>query len=497
MGRYILALDQGTSSSRAILYGDSFTPIATSQREFAQHYLNDSWVEHDPKEIWESQYQMAVAAIKNAGISPREIASIGITNQRETTIIWDRNTGEPIYNAIVWMCRRTSDYCLTLKEQGWSERIRKKTGLIIDAYFSATKIHWILENVPGAREKAQRGELMFGTVDTWLLYKLTGGKVHATDYTNASRTMMFNIHTGEYDGELLDLFEIPLSMLPEVRPSSGDFGKTDPSLFDGAEIPIGGIAGDQQAALFGHGCFSDGMAKNTYGTGCFTLMNTGENPVESAHGLVTTIAAHVNGKTTYALEGSVFNAGSSIKWLRDEMRLIEHAADSEAASLRVSDSDGVYVVPAFSGLGAPYWDMYARGIIVGLTRNTNKNHIIRATLESIAFQTADVLFAMEKDFGAPIKSLEVDGGACANNFLMQFQADILDCRVLRPRNIEVTALGAAYLAGLSCGIVSSCEELSSLIQMEREFLPNMSQKRRDNLMRGWSKAVNRSQNWAE
>ena len=497
MGRYILALDQGTSSSRAILYGDSFTPVASSQREFKQHYLNDSWVEHDPREIWETQYQMAVAAIKNAGISPREIASIGITNQRETTIIWDRNTGEPIYNAIVWMCRRTSDYCLTLKEQGWSERIRKKTGLIIDAYFSATKIHWILENVPGAREKAQKGELMFGTVDTWLLYKLTGGKVHATDYTNASRTMMFNIHTGEYDGELLDLFEIPLSMLPEVRPSSGDFGKTDPSLFDGAEIPIGGIAGDQQSALFGHGCFSDGMAKNTYGTGCFTLMNTGENPVESAHGLVTTIAAHLNGKTTYALEGSVFNAGSSIKWLRDEMRLIEHAADSEAASLRVSDSDGVYVVPAFSGLGAPYWDMYARGIIVGLTRNTNKNHIIRATLESIAFQTADVLFAMEKDFGAPIKSLEVDGGACANNFLMQFQADILDCRVLRPRNIEVTALGAAYLAGLSCGIAGSCEERSSLIQMERDFLPNMSQKRRENLMRGWSKAVNRSQNWAE
>lgn len=496
MKKYILALDQGTSSSRAVLYDDNFHPISTIQKEFTQYYSNDSWVEHDANEIWQTQLAVAQEAIQKAAVSPGQIAAIGITNQRETTVVWDKKTGEPICNAIVWMCRRTSDYCSRLKEQGWSERIKKKTGLIIDAYFSATKVRWILKNVPGAQERAARGELLFGTIDSWLLYRLTGGKVHATDYTNASRTMMFNIHTGQWDGELLDLFEIPESMLPRVLPSSGVLGYTLPSLF-GESILIGGIAGDQQAALFGHGCFGRGMAKNTYGTGCFTLLHTGEEPIESAHGLLTTIASHIDGRTTYALEGSVFNAGSSIKWLRDEMKLIDSASESEIAALSVPDTDGVYLVPAFSGLGAPYWDMYARGIMIGMTRNTNRNHMIRATLESIAFQTADVLTAMKKDLGSDLKSLEVDGGASANNFLMQFQADLLDCPVLRPQNIEVTALGAAYLAGLACHLIRSCEDVSSLIQIEREFIPAMPVEERRRRMYGWEKAVDRSRNWAE
>ena len=498
MGKtYILSLDQGTSSSRAIVYDQEFHTVATDQAEFSQIYKNDSWVEHDPEEIWRTQYNTAKNALKKAGVQPQDVAAIGITNQRETTIVWDRKTGKPVYNAIVWMCRRTSDYCTQLKQDGLEDMIRNKTGLVLDAYFSATKIRWILDNVPGARFRAQRGELLFGTVDAWLLYKLTGGKVHATDYTNASRTMLFNIFEGQYDEELLELFGIPACMLPRVLPSSGVFGYTDPALFDGASIAIGGIAGDQQAALFGHGCFEKGMAKNTYGTGCFTLMNTGRTAARSRHGLLTTVAIHLDGQTTYALEGSVFNAGSAVKWLRDEMRIIDSAAESEAAALRVQDTDGVYVVPAFSGLGAPYWDMYARGTIVGITRGTNRDHIVRAVLEAIAYETQDVLYAMSIDLGEDVHSLEVDGGACANNFLMQFQADILGCRVLRPQNIEVTALGAAYLAGLAADVAGSCADLARLTRIEREFLPKMPPAERQRNLDGWRRAVGRSRGWAK
>lgn len=493
MKQYIMALDQGTSSSRTIIYDGKFNTVAVEQEEFTQYYKNDSWVEHDPMEIWETQLRTAKRALSKSGLSASDIAAIGITNQRETTIVWDRKTGKPVYNAIVWMCKRTSDYCTLLKEQGYSEKIKKKTGLMIDSYFSATKIKWILENVDGAMHRAKNGELLFGTVDSWLLYNLTEGRVHATDYTNASRTMLFNIHSGEFDGELLDLFGIPRSMLPEVRPNSCDFGNT--RLF-GGEIMIGGMAGDQQSSLFGHGCFHVGMAKNTYGTGCFTLLNTGDTPVDSDNGLITTIAINLDGKTSYALEGSVFNAGSTVKWLRDELGLIKTAAESEELARSVEDSGGIYLVPAFSGLGAPYWDMYARGTIVGITRNTNRAHIVRAVLEAIAYETADVLNAMSRDMGEGLSSLEVDGGACANDFMMQFQADILNCAVLRPRDIEATARGAAYLAALSSGMVSSLSELSRLIEIECKFLPLMNAEKRERLVSGWNKAVSRSLNWS-
>ena len=494
---YILALDQGTSSSRAIVYDSALRTIAVEQCEFTQHYPQEGWVEHDPEEIWETQYAVARRAIRKAGIAPQQIASIGITNQRETAIVWERATGKPICNAIVWMCRRTADYCSSLIAQGWAEKIREKTGLVADAYFSATKVRWMLQNVPGAMEKARQGELLFGTVDSWLLYKLTGGRVHATDYTNASRTMLFNIFTGKYDSELLSLMDIPADMLPEVLPSSGEFGQTAPELFDGACIPICGIAGDQQAALFGHGCFRKGMAKNTYGTGCFTLMNTGTEPMRSAHGLLTTIAVNLDGATYYALEGSVFNAGSSIQWLRDELHLIGSAMESERCARAVPDTGGVYMVPAFSGLGAPYWDMYARGAILGITRGATRNHIVRAVLEGIAFETRDVLEAMAQDSGSPIGRLEVDGGACANDFLMQFQADILGAHVLRPLNIEVTALGAAYLAALGCGLIPSLDALTALTYIEREFAPEMGAGERQKRISGWEKAVSRSRDWAE
>lgn len=495
--QYILALDQGTSSSRAILYGSDFRPISAAQTEFTQLYPHDGWVEHDPEEIWRTQYDMARQAIAKAGAQPSSVAAIGITNQRETTIVWDKTTGEPVYNAIVWMCRRTAGLCTQLREQGWADVIRKKTGLVVDAYFSGTKVKWILDNVPGARARAKRGELLFGTVDSWLLYRLTGGAVHATDYTNAARTMLFNIHTGEWDDELLRLLDIPACMLPRVLPSSCCFGYTDPALFDGARILVGGIAGDQHASLFGHGCIAPGMAKNTYGTGCFTLVHTGETPLESQHGLLTTIALHLDGKTYYALEGSVFNAGSTIKWLRDELKIISTAAESEALACSVSDTGGVYLVPAFSGLGAPYWDMYARGTLVGMTRSTSRAHIVRAALESIAYQTGDVLRAMEGDLGQCLCSLAVDGGACANNFLMQFQADLLNCNVVRPQNIEVTALGAAYLAGLACGALHSAGEIANLNTPDRTFSPVMHAGQRDVHMRQWQRAVKRSLGWAE
>ena len=494
MSKYIMALDQGTSSSRTIIYNERFETVAVSQKEFTQIYKNDSWVEHDPMEIWETQLSTAKAALAESGVSPFDIAAIGITNQRETTVVWDKNTGKPVYNAIVWMCKRTSDYCSALKEQGWSEKIKAKTGLPIDSYFSATKIRWILHNVDGALEKAKNGDLLFGTIDCWLLYNLTEGKVHATDYTNASRTMIFNIHTGEYDGELLDLFGIPRSMLPEVFPNSCEFGRT--TLF-GGDIMIGGMAGDQQSSLFGHGCFFPGMAKNTYGTGCFTLVNTGDLPIESEHGLITTVAINLDGKTHYALEGSVFNAGSTVKWLRDEMGLITSASETESIAKSVDDTNGVYLVPAFTGLGAPYWDMYARGTIIGITRKTNRAHIVRAVLEAIVFETADVLQAMSLDMGRSLDSLEVDGGACANNFMMQMQADIMNCAVLRPKDIEATARGAAYLAALASGVVTSLDDLSGLTSIDMKFLPLMDNKKRTALLAGWKKAVSRSLNWAE
>ena len=495
--QYILSLDQGTSSSRAVVFDANFHICGFSQQEFTQIYANDSWVEHDPEEIWQSQYQSALRAIENAGISPAQIASIGITNQRETTIVWDRKTGKPIYNAIVWMCRRTSDYCTRLQEQGYTDLIRKKTGLIIDSYFSATKIMWLLDNIPGAREKAEHGDLMFGTVDSWLLYKLTGGAAHKTDYTNASRTMLFNIFDGKFDPELLDLLHIPASMLPEVLPSNSVFGHTHPDLFGGCSLPVGGIAGDQHAALLGHGCVSSGMAKNTYGTGCFLLMNTGTTPVTSENGLLTTVAFNIDGTTYYALEGSIFNAGSTVQWLRDELQIIDTSAASEALAASVSDTDGVYLVPAFSGLGAPYWDMYARGLLIGITRNTNRAHITRAVLESIAFQVHAVIHAMEQDAGIDISSLEVDGGACANDLLMQFQADILNKRIMRPRSLEATALGAAFLAGLSSGLLPSLTDTASHNSVEALFLPKMDEAQRIKRLTGWEKAVSRAKAWAE
>lgn len=488
--RYIMALDQGTTSSRCIIFDREGEIVASSQKEFKQYYPNNGWVEQNPNEIWSSELSVMVEAMADKGIDSREIAAIGITNQRETTVIWDKITGEPVYNAIVWQCRRTADMIKELEYKGCFEMIRSKTGLIPDPYFSATKATWILDNVEGARERAERGQLLFGTVDTWLIYKLTKGRVHATDYTNASRTMLFNIHTCEWDKELLELFKIPECMLPEVKNSSEIYGMTDETVFGGS-VPITGVAGDQQAALFGQCCFGEGNAKNTYGTGCFLLMNTGEKIVESSNGLLTTIAIGLDGKVQYALEGSVFVAGAAIKWLRDELRLIESAAETEAMARSVKDSNGVYVVPAFTGLGAPYWDAYARGAVFGLTRGTTREHFVRATLESLAYQTGDVLRAMEEDSKIKMSSLRVDGGASANDFLLQFQADILGAEIERPKVIETTALGAAYLAGLAVGYYADVEEIRENWQVSRRFRPAMSKEERTRLYAGWRDAVDR------
>ncbi|KXG76970.1 Glycerol kinase [Fervidicola ferrireducens] len=494
MARYVMALDQGTTSSRAIIFDENGSIVSVAQKEFTQIYPKPGWVEHDPMEIWGTQIGVAREALEKARIAPDEIAAIGITNQRETTIVWDKNTGKPVYNAIVWQCRRTAPICDDLKAKGLAEVIRSKTGLVVDAYFSGTKIKWILDNVEGVREKAERGEVLFGNVDTWLIWNLTGGKVHVTDYSNASRTMIFNIHTLDWDEDILRELGIPRAMLPQVKPSSFVYGHTDREIF-GAEVPIAGDAGDQQAALFGQACYKPGMAKNTYGTGCFMLMNTGEKAVESQSGLLTTIAWGVNGKVEYALEGSIFIAGAVVQWLRDELRIIDNSAQSEEYATKVEDTNGVYLVPAFVGLGAPYWDMYARGVIVGLTRGTKREHIIRAALESIAYQTRDVLEAMQKDSGITLTNLKVDGGAVANNFLMQFQSDILGVPVSRPKVTETTALGAAYLAGLAVGYWKDMDEIAAKWQIDREFKPAMAMEVREKLYAGWKKAVKRALDW--
>lgn len=491
-----MALDQGTTSSRAIIFDENGTIKGVTNREFTQIYPKPGWVEHDPMEIWGSQNGVAREVLSKSGLTPSDIAAIGITNQRETTIVWDKNTGKPVYNAIVWQCRRTAPICDELKAKGLTETIREKTGLVIDAYFSGTKIKWILDNVEGAREKAEKGELLFGNVDTWLIWNLTGGKVHVTDYSNASRTMLFNIHTLDWDDDILAELNIPRAMLPKVMPSSHVYGYTTSEVF-GGEVPIAGDAGDQQAALFGQACYSPGMAKNTYGTGCFMLMNTGEKAVKSESGLLTTIAWGVNGKVEYALEGSIFIAGAVVQWLRDELRILDNAAQSEELATKVQDNNGVYLVPAFVGLGAPYWDMYARGTIVGLTRGAKREHIVRAALESICYQTRDVLEAMQKDSGITLKNLKVDGGAVANNFLMQFQSDILGVPVDRPKVIETTALGAAYLAGLAVGYWKDKDDIASKWQIDRTFQPEMDSENREKLYKGWKKAVERALNWED
>ena len=495
--KYIMALDQGTTSSRAILFDKEGNVVATSQKEFTQFYPKVGWVEHNPMEIWGSQSGVMREVLETNSIRPEEVCAIGITNQRETTIVWEKSTGKPIYNAIVWQCRRTSEICDELKEKGYEKLIKDKTGLILDAYFSATKVKWILDNVEGAREKAENGELLFGTVDTWLIWNLTRGKVHVTDYTNAARTMLYNIKELKWDDEILEILDIPKSMLPDVKPSSYVYGHTDEGMLSGAQIPIAGCAGDQQAALFGQTCFEEGSAKNTYGTGCFMLMNTGENIVESKHGLLTTIAWGVDGKVEYALEGSIFIGGASIQWLRDELRVLYDAKQSEFYANSVKDTNGVYVVPAFAGLGAPYWDMYARGAIMGLTRGANRAHLVRATLESIAYQVKDVLNAMQEDSGLKLKDLRVDGGASSNNFLMQFQSDILDVNIDRPKVVETTALGAAYLAGLAVEFYNNKDEIKKSWIIDREFIPNMSDDKRNLLYKGWKKAVSRSLLWAK
>ena len=494
-GKFLLALDQGTTSSRSILFNKNGVIEASAQKEFTQIFPQPGWVEHDPMEIWSSQVSVTTEAIARAGIGPDDIAAIGITNQRETTIVWHKETGKPVYNAIVWQCRRTSDYCESLKEKGFDKKIKEKTGLVVDAYFSGTKVKWILDHVEGARAEALKGNLMFGTVDSWLIYNLTSKKVHVTDYTNASRTMLFNIHTLQWDQEILDELGIPNSMLPSVKESSADFGYTDSRIL-GWEIPIRGVAGDQQAALFGQQCFDKGMVKNTYGTGCFILMNTGETAVDSKNNLLTTIAWGLDGKVEYALEGGVFVAGAAIQWLRDGLRMIDNAAFTEAYSTKVEDSQGVYVVPAFSGLGAPYWDQYARGIIVGLTRGVEKEHFIRATVESLAYQSYDVIEAMKEDAGLDLKMIRVDGGASANNFLMQFQADIADASVVRPAIIESTALGAAYLAGLAIGFYKDKDDIRLNAATEKIFVPNMDGQQRRELICGWKEAVKRAFGWA-
>ena len=496
MAQYIMALDAGTTSNRCILFDQEGRARAAAQKEFPQIFPKPGWVEHDAREIWATQLGVAVEAMGKIGATAADIAAIGITNQRETTVVWDRATGEPVYNAIVWQCRRTSAYCDELKARGYAEAIRRKTGLVVDAYFSGPKIRWILDNVPGARRRAEAGELLFGTVETWLIWLLTGGRVHVTDYSNASRTMLFNINTLDWDEELLDLMDIPRSMLPTPVPSSQVYGETDPGFF-GRSIPIAGAAGDQQAALFGQACFTPGQAKNTYGTGCFLLMNTGDKPVFSSSGLVTTVAWSLGNRVSYALEGSIFVAGAAIQWLRDEMRLIDSAADSEYHAGKVADTAGCYVVPAFTGLGAPYWDQYARGAIVGLTRGVNKNHIIRATLESIAYQVSDVLEAMRADSGIALTSLKVDGGASSNNVLMQLQADILQVTVHRPVCVETTALGAAYLAGLAVDYWSSQEEIARNWAVDRTFLPAITTQERDKKLQGWKRAVTRAFDWEE
>ena len=496
MAKYILAIDAGTTSSRAILFDHDGQMCAVSQKEFPQYYPQPGWVEHDPLEIWDTQLEVIQNVVEKAGASFADIAAIGITNQRETTIVWDKKTGEPVYNAIVWQCRRTAEYCDGLKAQGLAESIREKTGLLIDPYFSGSKIHWILENVPGAREKAEKGDLLFGTVDSWLIWKLTGGVSHVTDYSNASRTMCFNIHSLSWDEDILDILGIPAQMLPEVKPSGSFLGTTDPALTE-VPIPIAGAAGDQQAALFGQACFEPGQAKNTYGTGCFLLMNTGEKPIFSDNGLVTTIAWGYDGKVNYALEGSIFTAGAAVQWLRDELMLIKSASETEAAARSVPDSNGVYLVPAFTGLGAPYWDPYARGAIVGLTRGANRNHIIRAVLESIAYQTDDVLDVMQKDSGIHLSSLKVDGGAAANNFLMQFQADVINAPVLRPSCLETTAMGAAFFAGLTVGFWDSQADIVRNLRISSEFTPQQDDAWRTKARDNWHKAVSRSLNWTK
>lgn len=494
--KYICALDAGTTSNRCIIFDHESNIVSMVQREFTQIYPKPGWVEHNPSEIWSTMLGAAVEALQKADIDPSEIAAIGITNQRETTIVWDKNTGEPIYNAIVWQCRRTAEYCDSLKEKGLADKFREKTGLVIDAYFSGTKLKWILDNVPGARKKAENGDLLFGTVECFLIWKLTKGRVHASDYSNAARTQLFNINTLEWDEEILNEFDIPTSMLPKVRPSSGVFGMCDTQWF-GCEIPIAGAAGDQQSALFGQNCFEEGSVKNTYGTGCFLLMNTGEKPVFSKNGLVTTIAWGIDGCVNYALEGSVFIAGASIQWLRDELKMIDSAEDTEYLACKVKDTGGCYVVPAFTGLGAPYWNQYARGIITGLTRGVNKYHIIRAVLESITFETMDVLKAMEADSGIALKSLKVDGGASANNFLMQTQADIAGIDVIRPACVETTAMGAAFLAGLAVGFWDSKEDLKKNIHEGRTFTPSIAIKEREEKIKGWKRAVRTASAWAE
>ena len=496
MAKYIMALDAGTTSNRCILFNKKGEILSVAQKEFTQIFPEPGWVEHDANEIWSTQLGVAVEAMSKIGASAKDIAAIGITNQRETTIVWDKETGEPVYHAIVWQCRRTSEYCDSLKEKGLTDTFRKKTGLVIDAYFSGTKLKWILDHVPGVRERAERGELLFGTVDTWLIWKLTKGKVHVTEYSNASRTMMYNISELQWDRDILKELDIPESMLPQVRPSSEVYGMTDASFF-GGEIPIASAAGDQQAALFGQTCFAAGDTKNTYGTGCFLLMNTGEKPVFSENGLVTTIAWGLDGKVNYALEGSIFIGGASIQWLRDEMRLVDSAEDSEYMAQKVPDTNGCYVVPAFTGLGAPYWNQYARGTIVGITRGVNKYHMIRATLESIAYQTNDVLQAMKEDAGMDIGALKVDGGASANDFLMQVQADIIDTPVLRPVCLESTAAGAAYLAGLAVGYWQNKEDIIQNFAISKTFYPEISEEERTSRIAGWERAVRCAVSWTE
>lgn len=496
MKKYVMALDAGTTSNRCILFNERGEMCSVAQREFTQYFPKPGWVEHDADEIWASQLGVAVEAMNMIGATAEEIAAIGITNQRETAVVWDKNTGVPVYHAIVWQCRRTAEYCDELKERGLTDQFRKKTGLVIDAYFSATKIKWILDNVPGAREKAENGDLLFGTVETWLIWKLTKGAVHVTDYSNASRTMLFNINTLEWDDEILSELDIPKSMLPEVKPSSCIYGEADSS-FLGGPVPIAGAAGDQQAALFGQTCFTAGEAKNTYGTGCFLLMNTGEKPIFSENGLVTTIAWGLDGKVYYALEGSIFVAGAAVQWLRDELRVIDSAADSEYMAKKVKDTNGCYVVPAFTGLGAPYWDQYARGTIVGITRGVNKYHIIRATLESLAYQVNDVMRAMESDSGIKIASLKVDGGASANDFLMQTQADIVNVPVIRPQCVETTAMGAAYLAGLAVEYWKNKEDVIKNWTSDYIFEPSIEKADRENRIKGWNKAVKYAYGWAK
>lgn len=496
MQKYIMALDQGTTSSRCILFDKEGAICSMAQKEFTQIYPQPGWVEHNPREIWSSQMAVVTEAMANIGVSAQDIAGIGITNQRETTIVWDKKTGEPVYHAIVWQCRRTAEVIDALKAQGYEKMIREKTGLIPDAYFSASKIAWILDNVEGVRARAEAGELLFGTVDTWLIWNLTKGAVHVTDYTNASRTMLFNIHDLCWDKELLALFKIPAGMMPEVKPSSCVYGKTMAEI-PGVGIPIAGAAGDQQSALFGQCCFEPGQVKNTYGTGCFLLMNTGEKAISSGHGLLTTIAASVGGKVEYALEGSVFVAGAAIQWLRDSMRMIRESGQSEKYAAGVADTNGVYIVPAFAGMGAPYWNPYARGTVVGITRGCEKEHFIRAALESVAYQTADVLLAMEEDAGMPLQELKVDGGASANQFLMQFQADIIGQTVHRPSCIETTALGAAYLAGLAVGYWKDREEICANWKLDRTFEASMEEEKRAKLLKGWKRAVRCALSWAE